>query len=80
MGSYNDCKPTPELEQRRYFSPLSLSLLTCECIIVTNAASLLSTGTFAIYTLMTAFTIVFVTLWVPETKGRTLEEIQRSFT
>lgn len=36
-------------------------------------------GTFAIYTLMTAFTIVFVTLWVPETKGRTLEEIQRSF-
>lgn len=51
---------------------------------VTMTANLLLSwskgGTFAIYTLMTAFTIVFVTLWVPETKGRTLEEIQRSFT
>lgn len=50
---------------------------------VTMTANLLLSwskgGTFAIYTLMTAFTIVFVTLWVPETKGRTLEEIQRSF-
>ncbi|XP_034683521.1 sugar transporter ERD6-like 6 isoform X2 [Vitis riparia] len=50
---------------------------------VTMTANLLLSwskgGTFAIYTLMTAFTIVFVSLWVPETKGRTLEEIQRSF-
>jgi SP family facilitated glucose transporter-like MFS transporter 8 len=29
--------------------------------------------------LVTAFTLVFVILWVPETKGRTLEEIQWSF-
>lgn len=36
-------------------------------------------GTFAIYTAITAFSLVFVTLWVPETKGRTLEEIQWSF-
>ncbi|XP_048335308.1 sugar transporter ERD6-like 6 isoform X2 [Ziziphus jujuba] len=36
-------------------------------------------GTFAIYTLVAAFTVAFVTLWVPETKGRTLEEIQWSF-
>ncbi|KAJ4832722.1 hypothetical protein Tsubulata_022468 [Turnera subulata] len=36
-------------------------------------------GTFTIYTLVSAFTVAFVTLWVPETKGRTLEEIQSSF-
>ncbi|GLT92117.1 hypothetical protein SLE2022_099710 [Rubroshorea leprosula] len=36
-------------------------------------------GTFTIYMLVSAFTVAFVTLWVPETKGRTLEEIQFSF-
>ncbi|KAF9591368.1 hypothetical protein IFM89_004053, partial [Coptis chinensis] len=36
-------------------------------------------GTFTIYTVVSAFTVVFVALWVPETKGRTLEEIQWSF-
>ncbi|XP_045083968.1 sugar transporter ERD6-like 4 isoform X2 [Aegilops tauschii subsp. strangulata] len=36
-------------------------------------------GTFACYTLVSAFTLVFIILWVPETKGRTLEEIQWSF-
>lgn len=36
-------------------------------------------GTFAIYALVSAFTVVFVKLWVPETKGKTLEEIQQSF-
>ncbi|KAF9620498.1 hypothetical protein IFM89_013115 [Coptis chinensis] len=35
--------------------------------------------TFTIYTVVSAFTVVFVALWVPETKGRTLEEIQWSF-
>lgn len=38
-----------------------------------------SSGTFWIYALVAAFTFVFVALWVPETKGRTLEEIQFSF-
>ncbi|KAJ9147081.1 hypothetical protein P3X46_029283 [Hevea brasiliensis] len=51
--------------------------------VVTMTANLLlswnSGGTFTIYTVVTAFTVVFVTLWVPETKGRTLEEIQSSF-
>ncbi|XP_051140418.1 sugar transporter ERD6-like 6 isoform X4 [Andrographis paniculata] len=37
------------------------------------------TGAFAIYALISAFTLAFVVLWVPETKGRTLEEIQSSF-
>uniref|UniRef100_A0A7N0VDL1 Major facilitator superfamily (MFS) profile domain-containing protein n=1 Tax=Kalanchoe fedtschenkoi TaxID=63787 RepID=A0A7N0VDL1_KALFE len=50
---------------------------------VTMTANLLLTwnegGTFTIYTLLAAFTVLFVTLWVPETKGRTLEEIQQSF-
>lgn len=38
-----------------------------------------STGTFIVYTVVAAFTVAFVALWVPETKGRTLEEIQFSF-
>nr|XP_023886669.1 sugar transporter ERD6-like 4 [Quercus suber] len=50
---------------------------------ITMTANLLLTwnsgGTFTIYTLVSAFTVVFVSLWVPETKGRTLEEIQSSF-
>ncbi|KAA8528649.1 hypothetical protein F0562_036004 [Nyssa sinensis] len=36
-------------------------------------------GTFTLYMVMCAFTVVFVTIWVPETKGRALEEIQSSF-
>ncbi|VAI10615.1 unnamed protein product [Triticum turgidum subsp. durum] len=36
-------------------------------------------GTFACYTLVSSFTLMFIILWVPETKGRTLEEIQWSF-
>ncbi|KAM3695505.1 hypothetical protein ACJW31_07G137200 [Castanea mollissima] len=50
---------------------------------ITMIANLLLTwnsgGTFTIYTLVSAFIVVFVSLWVPETKGRTLEEIQSSF-
>ncbi|XP_075646586.1 sugar transporter ERD6-like 6 [Castanea sativa] len=51
--------------------------------VVTLTANLLldwsSAGTFTIYMVLCAFTVVFVTLWVPETKGRALEEIQFSF-
>uniref|UniRef100_A0A0C9QVY9 TSA: Wollemia nobilis Ref_Wollemi_Transcript_4894_1889 transcribed RNA sequence n=1 Tax=Wollemia nobilis TaxID=56998 RepID=A0A0C9QVY9_9CONI len=36
-------------------------------------------GTFMLYGLVCAFTLGFVALCVPETKGRTLEEIQSSF-
>ncbi|KAL5558037.1 hypothetical protein UlMin_034248 [Ulmus minor] len=53
------------------------------CWVVTMTANLLlewsSGGTFAIYMVVSAFTVAFVTIWVPETKGRTLEEIQSSF-
>ncbi|KAI9113144.1 hypothetical protein K1719_015669 [Acacia pycnantha] len=38
-----------------------------------------SGGTFTIYAVMCALALIFVTIWVPETKGRTLEEIQRAF-
>lgn len=44
-----------------------------------SAVSSLSTGTFLIYGIVCAFTVAFVSLWVPETKGRSLEEIQFSF-
>ncbi|KAL6498113.1 hypothetical protein OROGR_028510 [Orobanche gracilis] len=51
--------------------------------IITMTANLLLTwssgGTFVIYSLVSAFTLAFVALWVPETKGKTLEEIQWSF-
>ncbi|XP_059459412.1 sugar transporter ERD6-like 6 isoform X3 [Corylus avellana] len=50
--------------------------------VVTLTANLLlswsSGGTFTIYATVSAFTLVFVALWVPETKGKTLEEMQRS--
>ncbi|XP_050878354.1 uncharacterized protein LOC127082172 [Lathyrus oleraceus] len=38
-----------------------------------------SGGTFTIYTAVCVFTAGFVTIWVPETKGKTLEEIQQFF-
>ncbi|CAN6539370.1 unnamed protein product [Malus baccata var. baccata] len=51
--------------------------------VVTMTANLLlewsSGGTFTIYMVVSAFAVVFVSIWVPETKGRTLEEIQWSF-
>ncbi|KAK7273407.1 hypothetical protein RIF29_14456 [Crotalaria pallida] len=51
--------------------------------VITMTANLLLTwssgGTFIIYTVVAAFTVAFVAIWVPETKGRTLEEIQSSF-
>ncbi|KAK4780694.1 hypothetical protein SAY87_016800 [Trapa incisa] len=50
---------------------------------ITMSANLLlewsSGGTFTFYAVVAAFTVAFVTLFVPETKGRTLEEIQSSF-
>ncbi|XP_073288033.1 sugar transporter ERD6-like 6 [Primulina huaijiensis] len=36
-------------------------------------------GSFTIYTVMCIFTLAFVAIWVPETKGKTLEEIHSSF-
>ncbi|KAG2666676.1 hypothetical protein I3760_15G074400 [Carya illinoinensis] len=51
--------------------------------VVTLTANMLlewsSAGTFTIYMILCAFTLAFVIIWVPETKGRTLEEIQWSF-
>ncbi|KAL2894616.1 Sugar transporter ERD6-like 6 [Bienertia sinuspersici] len=51
--------------------------------VVTMTANIMlswnSGGTFSIYMAVCAFTLAFVIIWVPETKGRTLEEIQWSF-
>ncbi|XP_030469742.1 sugar transporter ERD6-like 6 [Syzygium oleosum] len=51
--------------------------------IITLTANLLldwsAGGTFTIYAVVAACSVVFVILFVPETKGRTLEEIQSSF-
>lgn len=51
--------------------------------VITMTANLLLSwsngGTFTIYTFVSALSLVFVIIWVPETKGRTLEEIQWSF-
>ncbi|KAK4754085.1 hypothetical protein SAY87_002189 [Trapa incisa] len=50
---------------------------------ITMSANLLLSwstgGTFTIYTVLSSLTVVFVSMLVPETKGRTLEEIQSSF-
>ncbi|XP_054809921.1 sugar transporter ERD6-like 6 isoform X2 [Prosopis cineraria] len=51
--------------------------------LITMTANLLLTwssgGTFTVYAVVSAFTVAFAAIWVPETKGRTLEEIQSSF-
>ncbi|KAL2249740.1 sugar transporter ERD6-like 6 [Sesamum indicum] len=51
--------------------------------LITMTAPLLlawsSGGTFSLYTVVCIFTVAFVAIWVPETKGKTLEEIQHSF-
>ncbi|CAN8239965.1 unnamed protein product [Cochlearia groenlandica] len=51
--------------------------------LITMTANLLlawsSGGTFTLYAVVCAFTVVFVQLWVPETKGKTLEELQALF-
>ncbi|KAL1207799.1 Sugar transporter ERD6-like 4 [Cardamine amara subsp. amara] len=51
--------------------------------LVTMTANMLlawsSGGTFTLYALVCGFTVAFVSLWVPETKGKTLEEIQVLF-
>ncbi|KAF8104192.1 hypothetical protein N665_0176s0007 [Sinapis alba] len=51
--------------------------------LVTMTANMLlawsSGGTFTLYALVCGFTVAFVSLWVPETKGKTLEEIQALF-
>ncbi|XP_044475228.1 sugar transporter ERD6-like 6 [Mangifera indica] len=53
------------------------------CWVVTMTANLLLTwstgGTFTIYMAISAFSVAFAAVWVPETKGKTLEDIQRSF-
>ncbi|XP_019152502.1 PREDICTED: sugar transporter ERD6-like 6 isoform X2 [Ipomoea nil] len=54
----------------------------CSWVITATAPLLLdwsSGGTFIAYMAMSAFTVAFVSIWVPETKGKTLEEIQFSF-
>ncbi|CAN7096197.1 unnamed protein product [Brassica rapa subsp. narinosa] len=51
--------------------------------LVTMTANMLlawsSGGTFTLYAFVCGFTVAFVSLWVPETKGKTLEEIQALF-
>ncbi|KAL8523720.1 hypothetical protein ACS0TY_013621 [Phlomoides rotata] len=51
--------------------------------VITMTAPLLlnwsSGGTFAFYTVTSLLAVAFVAIWVPETKGKTLEEIQMSF-
>jgi len=36
-------------------------------------------GTFAIFAILSAFSFVFIWVMVPETRGKTLEEIQQQW-
>jgi len=51
--------------------------------LITMTAHLLldwsNAGTFTVYAIFSALNVAFALLWVPETKDRTLEEIQASF-
>ncbi|KAK4490320.1 hypothetical protein RD792_000988 [Penstemon davidsonii] len=54
----------------------------CSWVITMTAPLLLtwsSGGAFTLYTVVCVLTVAFVSIWVPETKGKTLEEIQTSF-
>lgn len=58
----------------------SYIFLEISLLFVANQKLLLFlSGTFTIYTVVCAFTVGFVAIWVPETKGKTLEEIQQFF-
>lgn len=59
-------------------SPYLFHVKSKSLILISGFLSLL-TGTFIVYMIMSAFTVVFVSICVPETKGKTLEEIQLSF-
>ena len=63
---------------------IATSALWASCLAVTlTFLSILRAvgmpGVFAIYAVMTLVTLVFVWRWVPETRGRSLEEIQRTW-
>ncbi|KAL6572722.1 hypothetical protein OROMI_013680 [Orobanche minor] len=57
-----------------------LVTMTAPLLLAWSSGGLALLGTFALYTVVCVFTVAFVSIWVPETKGKTLEEIQRSFT
>ncbi|KAD4888441.1 hypothetical protein E3N88_20514 [Mikania micrantha] len=58
------------------FNWLAASIVTMTAPLLLNWSS---GGTFIIYAAVSTFTLTFVKLWVPETKGKTLEELQWSF-
>lgn len=54
----------------------SASLVTLTAKLLLNWSN---AGAFTIYAIFSAINLAFAVLWVPETKDRTLEEIQASF-
>eukprot|EP00922_Rhytidocystis_sp_ex-Travisia-forbesii_P047352 GHVS01070518.1.p1 GENE.GHVS01070518.1~~GHVS01070518.1.p1 ORF type:complete len:245 (-),score=21.25 GHVS01070518.1:502-1236(-) len=56
-----------------------LALFITEISFQSMWASMTMPGTFAFYACMTLLVLIFVYLWVPETKGESLEEITETF-
>lgn len=64
---------------------VATTILWCSCFLVSQTFPILderlgSAGTFFIYAIFSGFTFGFVLRVVPETKGKMLEEIERSWT
>jgi sugar porter (SP) family MFS transporter len=71
----------PTQVRGRAISVATVSLWLACLLITSSFLSLISAvsiqGTFALYAVLTGFTFVFVLRMVPETKGQSLEEIER---
>jgi MFS family permease len=73
----------PTAVRGRAMSVATVSLWTACTVITLTFLSLVNAvtiaGAFAVYAALSVFTLIFVWRGVPETEGRTLEEIERSW-